>query len=117
MTFHDLSAYIKAQAVKFKAAEEGWDYDTIELDTFREILRFAIGAGFQADAKAMDRVLNGEDENSEDEEDDHTDWHFMGLLMEEMEKQIRTKVLDTETEALYRKWVTESRGEEANFEE
>ena len=115
MTFYDLSACIKAQAVKFKAAEEGWDYDTIELSTFREILRFAISEGFQADAKAIDRVLNGEDENSEDEEDDNTDWHFMGIVAEAMEEQIRQHLLPERTTALYKMWLVESRDMGADY--
>ena len=115
MNFSELQQYIGVQADAFKAAEEEWDYGTIELNTFREILRFAIIEGFQADAKAIDRVLNGEDEDSEDEEDDNTDWHFMGIVMEAMDEQIRRKKLPEKTIVLYKKWLFESRDFDPDF--
>lgn len=113
--FSEIRDFVTAQAAKFRMTEEGWDYDAIELNTFREILRFAISEGFQADAKAIDRVLNGEDENSEDEEDDNTDWHFMGIVMEAMEEQIRKHVLSKKTTALYKMWLVESRDIDAEY--
>lgn len=113
--FPELQEFVTAQAVKFKVAEEGWDYDTIELNTFREILHFAISEGFQTDAKAIDRVLNGEDEDSENEEDDNTDWHFMGIVMEAMNEQIRRKKLPEKTTVLYKKWLFESRDFDPDF--
>jgi hypothetical protein len=113
--FSEMRDFVTAQSAKFRMAEEGWHYDTIELNTFREILCFAISEGFQADAKAIDRVLNGEDENSEDEEDDNTDWHFMGIVMEAMEEQIRKHVLPEKTTVLYKLWLSESRDIDADY--
>lgn len=113
--FLELQAFITAQAIEFKAAAAEWVSDIIELNTFREILHFAISEGFQADAKAIDRVLNGEDENSKAEEDDNTDWHFMGILMEAMEEQIRNQELPEKTTALYKMWLAESRDIDADY--
>ena len=115
MTFEELQAFVKEKSVAFRAADEGWHYDTIELNTFREILRFALSEGFQANAKAIDRVLNGEDEDSDDEEDDHTDWHFMGIVMEEMEERIRKQALPEKSTMLYKMWLSESRDIDAEY--
>jgi hypothetical protein len=114
-SFSEMQILITYQAATFKSAEEECKSDTIELKTFREILRFALSEGFRADAKAIDRVLNGEDENSQDEADDKTDWHFMGILMEAMEEQIRARVLPEKTTALYKMWLAESRDFDAHY--
>lgn len=114
--FSELQEFITAQAAKFNAAEEDWNCDIIELDTFREILHFAVSKGFKADAKVIYRVLNGEDEDSEDEEDDNeTDWYYMGLLMESMNEQITKKELPERTTQLYKFWLFQSRNFDPNF--
>lgn len=113
--FYELESYIKTQAVAHEAADETWEADIILLDTFREILRFAVSEGFQANAQAVNRVLNSENENLEDEEDDYTDWHFMSVVSEEMDEQIRRKTLPEKTEKLYKLWCLKLCNMDADF--
>ena len=69
MTFEELRVYITQQSLRHQAAKESFKYEQIELDTFREILRFAIGEGFVTDANAVDKTLNGVNLNPEEEDD------------------------------------------------
>lgn len=118
---NELEEYIKAQTVAYAAAEEDFVYDVISLDTFREVLRFAIGEGFQADPKAIDRVLNGEPDyydNEDDnytEEDTYTDWYFMGVVCEAMDEQIRQKTMPEKAEKIYKFYCFTMCGFEADF--
>ena len=102
-SLHEFQEYFKTQAAAYEAADndDSFIYDNITLDTFREVLRFAISEGFEANPKAIDRVLNGEADDSEDEEDDYTDWHFMEIITDTLDEQIRNKTLPEKTEAIY----------------
>lgn len=113
--FPELEQYVKAQAAAYRATDELWEADTIELDTFREILRFALSEGFQARAGAIERVLNGEDESAEYDDENYTDWHYMGELTDLMNQQIAKNELPERTTHLYKTWLFESRDFDPEF--
>jgi hypothetical protein len=103
----EVEDYIKTQAVKHRAAEEGFQYDIIELDTFRIILSFALSEGFEIDKEIADAVMNGAADD-----DEFTTWHYMHEAMETMDGLDAEGMLPTETSELYRSWVREFWGGE-----
>ncbi len=109
--FTDLTEYVKSEAAAFRAAEDLSDSDMIQLHVFQKILHFAVKEGFRADTRTIDRVLHGEDENAEYEDEEmgnYSDWHYMGELMEAMDQQIAKNELPEKTTHLYKTWLFES---------
>ena len=103
----EVIAYIISQAVKHHAVEEEFQYGIIELDTFRMILRFALGEGFEIDKGIAEAVLDGAADD-----DEFTTWHYMHEAMEMIDGLDAEGRLPKQTSDLYRFWVREFWGGE-----
>lgn len=101
-SFEELEEYIKTQAIEHSAAEEEWEYDTIELETFREILIFAISEDFKVNNFNFDFIINGVSED-----DDKTIWDYMYELEDVMDEMADKNELPPKTMYLYNLWKKE----------
>ncbi|WP_073281879.1 hypothetical protein [Hymenobacter psychrotolerans] len=105
MTFSECQDYIRELAVQHRTDDS--EHDVLELSAFQTILCFALHEGWQADINIVQKVLHGSDWNTNEEDDEHTTWHYMYLLLDEFEAQNGDKLLPVQTAELYNFWQTE----------
>jgi hypothetical protein len=104
MTSEEVKAFIQQQSVLHRTADESFEYEQIELDTFRAILRFALAEGFIADDETVRKTLEGVNLDPVQEDDEYTTWHYMYLLLEQIDEE---QTLSPKSAELLRFWKTE----------
>ena len=78
----EVEKYIQFQVEKH--AEDDSLYELIEIDTYREIIKFCLVEGFTIDLINFETFLNGIDEENEEIEDKDS-WYYFNAIQEFIE--------------------------------
>lgn len=110
MTFEQIADYIRRRATEYKKQDEAWQYEQTELEVGQQILVFAIKQGFEADSQLVDKALHDDQDRQfyfDEDELNYSTWHYLGLLLEQLDAYIAQKKLSKRTAFLIDLWQKE----------
>lgn len=81
-TQKEVENYILQKAKEHEKAEDEWEYDDIEITSYREVIRFCLGKGFTLEKIDFDVFLN--EINAED--DGFDCWYYFDKILEIVEQ-------------------------------
>ena len=98
----ELEEYIELRAKEH--AEDNSIYEWIEIDTYREIIKFCLGKGFTIDQIDFEVFLNGIDEENEEIEDKDS-WYYFDKIAEFIENVEDKNEIPSYVKHLHNFWV------------
>ncbi|MCD6337047.1 MAG: hypothetical protein J7M01_02295, partial [Candidatus Marinimicrobia bacterium] len=101
--------YILQKAKEHEKAEDEWDYEDIEITSYRELMRFCISKGFTLEEIDFDIFLNDiDDEDDVDDVDDVDEdfncWGYFRQLLEIIEQMDANNELPADVKHLHDFW-------------
>ena len=102
-TEEELQIFICQKAKEHAAAEDEWEYESIEIETFRLIFRFFRANGFVLKDIDYDVLLDGYDEES-DKDPDKSQWFYFEKSCEIMDEMLEKNELPPQVQQLYEFW-------------
>jgi len=102
-TIEELKEIICKKAKEHALAEDKWEYESIELDSFISIIQFLLAKGFEVEGIDFDVLLGGYDEES-NKDPDKDQWYYFEKILEIMEEMIAEDTLPLEAKHLYVFW-------------
>jgi len=104
MTIEELKAFIRQQAVSFKQAEEDWEWESVERDTFEKVYGFMLDRGWLTVSEDLASKVAAVQEAEKDEssdEDEISDQKDDIYLQQGMELHEQEDSLAADAQELY----------------
>lgn len=101
--FSRIKAFILEQAQRHDDYEDEFCWADIELDTFKEIVKYAQQEGYRPEGFALDTFLQWDEHDDTDENDEFcTVYDLMANLLDIMDRDTSQNKLPPKTAELYR---------------